>query len=122
MRNLALTLVLATFTICGCTDIEPKIYREVPSGLVDKEELVKILYDLQLIQAAYKGRPHNDTIAEQTRNARTIALLERHNLTQSVFESSMEYYHQSPDDMEEIYGEVITKLNMKITQLEEKID
>lgn len=122
MRISITRALLALFTIYGCSDIEPKIYREIPVDLIEKEEAVAVLFELQLIQAAYKGRSHNDTLAEQTRNSRTIKLLESHNLTQTVFESSLTYYHQSPNDMEEIYGEVITRLNMKIAQLEEKID
>ena len=43
-------------------------------------------------------------------------------ISQPEFETSLDYYHQSPNDMEDIYGEVITKLNLKIAQLEEKID
>ncbi len=122
MRILLLIAFVGSFTLFGCDDIEPKIYREIPANLIEKVKMVNVLYDLQLTQSAYKGRSHNDTIAEQTRNYRTIKLLESHNISQPEFESSLEYYHQSPNDMEDIYREVITKLNLKIAQLEEKID
>lgn len=122
MRFLIVILFFGSIVLNGCADIEPQINRTVPTELIEKQKMVEVLYELQLIQAAYKGRSHNDTIAEETRDARTIALFESHSLSQDKFESSLAYYHQSPDDMQEIYGEVITKMNTKIAQLEEKID
>lgn len=106
----------------GCDSIEPKINRKVPENVIEKEKMVEIIYDLQLIQAAYKGRTHTDTNAQKTRDARTLIMLDKYAITQEEFELSLDYYHKSPDDMEDIYEEVITKLNLKIAQLEEKID
>ncbi len=121
-RIFSFCLLICTLFVFGCNSIEPKIESEPPIDLIEKEHMVELMYEIQLIQAAYKGRSHNDTIATEKRNARMIQLLSSKNLTQETFEASVNYYHESPDDMEEIYESVITKLNLKIAQLEEKID
>ncbi len=94
----------------------------MPEDLIGKEQITEMLYEVQLIESAYKGRVHSDTTYVEKREARMLNMLEQNKVTQERFERSLAYYHQTPSDMGEIYEGVITKLNMKITQLEEKMD
>ncbi len=122
VRKVYWFVLFLTFALFACNKIEPKISREVPQALISKTDMVELVYQTQLIQSAYKGRSHNDTNAMEKRDARMLNLLQSNNISQEQFESSLAFYHKSPKDMGEIYEKVITKLNLKIARLEEKMD
>jgi hypothetical protein len=88
---------------------------QAPEGetdILDKDKMAEMLTDLQLVESVIRI-----SAAEQETNVDSIdyntAVFERHNISREQFERSMEYYTQHPDQLEEIYDQVIVKLSEK---------
>lgn len=106
----------------ACSEIEPNVDRKTRTDVLSKSEMVDIMFDLHIIQAAYKGRSHNDSTAAEKRNIRTLELFKQRGIDQAYFTECLKYYHKEAEDMEEITEAVLTKLNARLAEIEESID
>ncbi|MCB0461340.1 MAG: DUF4296 domain-containing protein [Flavobacteriaceae bacterium] len=120
MKHLAYILVLLLIVSCGG---EGKKRIKKPDGLIAKDKMVDIIYDMSLISAA-KGV--NRKLMEQQGLHPDAYVYEKHGIDSAQFAKSNEYYAFDLDAYEEIYKKVKAKLetNKKhytdLVQVEEK--
>ena len=84
-----------------------------PDGLISEDEMVNILIDIHMTEGLASSLPIFYDSSQVI-----YALLEReifieHDVTDSVFTSSMIYYLQDPSTMDRIYGRVVDSLVVK---------
>ena len=83
---------------------------QIPSGVLQKDKMVQVLSDIQLAEGELgfnSSKMINDPIAD------TIsyhAIFEKNKIKKSDYDSSMKYYTLHPEILNEIYDEVINKL------------
>ena len=99
MRN-SLLLIFVLLMVIGC---KPK----VPSEYIQPDEMEDILYDYHLAEAIAKTEPGGDH-TKQTLFFQKV--LEKHHVTEAVFDSSLIYYYSRIDRFKEIYGRVNERL------------
>ena len=116
MRKLILLSFAFLFFSCGN---EPKILE--PENLMSKEQMVEVLYDLGLAEAAYRGRHHTDTLAEEKVRQRVMYDFTEHGVSKLQFEDSYDYYMKKPDELIEIYNEVLARYSTRIAEVEEEV-
>ena len=91
---------------------------DLPEKLIDTETMVEMLYEIQLIEASYRGRSVTDTLARDTMKDRMRGLMAKYSVSDSDFKASYNYYNYDPKIMEELFNEVLTKLNTRMTEEE----
>ena len=116
MRVLALILVASL--LFSCSD-EPEIVK--PDNLPSKEQMIDVLYDLGLAEAAYRGRHHTDTLAEEKVRQRVMYNFSDHGVSKVQFEESYDYYMKQPEDLVEIYNEVLGRYSTRLSEVEEEV-
>ncbi len=102
-------LLLAFFiSICfmGCT---PKNENPPPADLIPENEMVSVITDLTLSEAALAGEPlagFNDTLKK-------LNVLKEHKLDNEKFLKSFRYYTENPGDLKRIYDSVLVTLTKR---------
>jgi len=116
MKKLAILLLVLIFISCGN---EPEIVK--PDNLLEKEQMIEVLYDLGLAEAAYRGRHHKDTIAEEKVRQRVFYNFSEHGVSKEQFEKSYDYYMKNPEVLVEIYNEVLARYSTRLSEVEEEV-
>ena len=80
--------------------------------------MADILVDVHMAEASADNRGLNSPQINLLMAAKYDSLFQKHKTTFAQFKSSYEYYLVHPDELSEIYSQVITKL----TTLESKIN
>ncbi len=95
----------------ACESSEQPIERS--ADLLDKSIMTSILIDLHLAEAkmSYTGSRNADSIEIIYRNYE-YAIFEDHNVTDSVYFRSYEYYLDQMEEMEQIYSAVVDSLSV----------
>lgn len=96
-----------TLTIASCSEGDT----EKPDKVLDEKEMVEVLVDVHLAEAVLtriRGKGEN---VEDLTNAYYQKVFEKHEINKKIFDTSMYYYQQNLGEMDEIYEQVITKLN-----------
>lgn len=93
----------------------------VPSGVLPKDEMEDILYDMHMAQSIYER--HQEGI---TTGADLIALrasvLKQHGVDKAEWDSSFNYYSRNSRDMYEIYQSLSSRIENNIVALGGKVD
>jgi hypothetical protein len=98
---LASTLFLIELTGCA-----PQTGGPPPPDLIGRAEMVSVITDLTLSEAALGSEPlatFNDTL-------RRINVLKEHNMTHARFINSFRFYTEHPKELKSIYDEVLAGL------------
>ena len=103
-----LFLILITIALLGCVRKD-----KPPEGIMSKQQMVSFLIDLHLMEAKMNAaRIPRDSI-KTFFPAIEEALFEKHNITDSVYYRSYQYYLNDMFDMEEIYSAVVDSLSLR---------
>ena len=94
MKHSALYVILLVLMTVGC---KPK----VPSELVQPDDLEDILYEYHLAQSMARNEHTLDASYNQTKYF--LAVLEKHHVSEAVFDSSLVYYYTHAERLKEIY-------------------
>lgn len=112
LRNLLILLTLVLVLPTGCsekTEITGKEY-------IPKEVLVDVLVDLHLVDGItndrkfyrkYEGVDSIDVLGP---------VLEKYELTEQMFDTTIYEYSRRPDQMDEVYNQVLMKLNIMLDE------
>ncbi len=92
---------------------------KIPGDVLSKEEIVPILVDIHLAQAARSVNQASDS-ARYTIADYTAYILKSHHVSKEKYESSISFYTEHPELLELVYGEVITELSKKQGEAEKK--
>src|ERR1043165_6193679 len=101
-----LTFALAIFLFISCSSKTDTI----PSKVIPKDKMADILVDVHLAEASAENRGLNSPQINLLMAAKYDSLFQKHKTTFAQFKSSYEYYLVHPDELSEIYSQVITKL------------
>lgn len=91
----------------------------IPPEILKKEELVPILADIQIAQASLIIFEYTDT-ARSTLKAYQLAILAKQSISEEKFTSSMKFYSDHPELLQDIYNEVVNELSKRQGELEKK--
>ena len=100
--------ILLVFFYCSCS--QPKA--EIPEGVLTQKEMIPILVDIHIAQAATGLYNAGDT-ALFTMNDYIPYILKIHHIEKALYDSSTAFYTLHPEIMQEMYDEVISELSKK---------
>jgi Domain of unknown function (DUF4296) len=84
-----------------------------PNSLMDESEMVGYLIDLHIAEASVQNLRLDKDSAMIVFAAREKLLLLEHNITDSVFIHSYNYYLDHPEKLEEIYSTVVDSISLR---------
>jgi len=117
MKMLAFFFVLGTF----CTSCDGLINPQ-HSGILSKKEMTDLLVEIHLTEAAF--RMPNDSLSRLSDSIYLQScfaeVFRKQNVKPDRFSQSLNYYVQHIEQLDEIYGEVISRLTEIETSLQEK--
>lgn len=110
MRRIFVLLLNAALMIgllVACTHSKLNI----PRGILNPDEMVPLLVDIHLVD----GFLHQQRIVRQDKEDSAYnyysSILKKHGITRPVFDSTIYFYTQYPEDFAKIYDEVLEKLS-----------
>jgi len=111
IKKLALLALLSLFLVsCGS-----KSFR-APTGIIQPDTLVQVLTDVHIFQATIQlGSFQNDSAG--TVHKAFEAILQKHNLTDSIYNRSLKFYSYHPDVFDDIYEKVLSNLSQQKAEL-----
>lgn len=95
---------------CSISCSKPK--PEIPPGILSRKEMIPILADIHIAQAATATFTTGDTANYSITNYLPF-ILKNHHVERALYDSSITFYMQHPEIMEEMYDEVINELSKK---------
>lgn len=106
MKKLFLIIIFAAITGCVGKD-------NPPDGIMTKEQMVSFLIDLHIMEGKISvARFPNDSVKAIFPRIEE-ELFEKHNISDSVYFKSYQYYLNHMFDMEEIYTAVVDSLSLR---------
>lgn len=113
--------IIFSFMLLACNNDEMVEFVQKPAQLLTKDQMVAFLVDLHLAEAkiSYAGVGRADSTEQMFRNYEAY-LFEKHNITDSVYYQSYEYYLAHMEQLDEIYASVVDSLSVLNTM--EKIE
>jgi len=105
-------LMLAVFVLTFACQNKKKV--------IPRDELVPVLVDIHLLDGAVRHARYKDEIQMPDNMDTYEYVLEKHGYTQAQFDSSMNYYSRDPRRFEQIYQEVLARLNRMETEVREE--
>lgn len=118
MRNRLLVCLLGIGLAFGsCSDdLDPT----PPEDLLHKDVMVTTMYEMGLIEAAYRGRLHGDTLAQQKVEQRVAQLYQSQGITKEQFENSYKFYMNDPQRLVDMYTEILALYSAQLAQVEKE--
>jgi len=93
--------------VSGCSNNKD---RDKPENLIPRDNMVKVLADIQLIEASIKLNNNRKLKKEEYTYYYYQYLFEKHNITEEEFNISLEYYQAHIYTLDTIYIDVISEL------------
>lgn len=109
MKTLCLLVffILLIFNIsCQSGKTPPKKY------LIQRDSLVTILVDLHLVHSIQTTFEYRQIAADYDSIDLYSKVFSRHGITKAAFDSTISYYAENPEELLNIYDEVIMQLTM----------
>jgi hypothetical protein len=107
--RLLFVLIIAVFGLIGCAPKSPEKTPK-PKGLLKEKQMVEIMVDLQLVQAAKTMHYFNPDSVGQDNRRYMQEVYSKHNISDTLFLKSLEYYSGKEKKMLGIYDKVIESL------------
>jgi len=100
--NLNFLIILSFLLACSI----PK--EGIPEGILSQNEFASILKEVHLAEATFELQKTNGK--EDAENALTKSyqtIFSSHNINETIFQRTLEYYANHPSELDEIYADVI---------------
>jgi len=104
LRNLIYIIIVVC--LCGCGPEEVK----VPSHILSHEKMVGVMTDVLILESIYNHNKHSKDSTVTSRDS-YMNIFNQHNITDSVFNASLDFYTQHPLFLREVYADVITEIS-----------
>ena len=106
-------LIIVLFALLSCQGQNKEL-----TPPIAEELFIEVQMDLQIAEAAYLKnsdipRGKKETLKEDTR-----IILAKHQLAPQLFDSTMSFYSQQPEEMMRIYDSVLVRLERELKTLE----
>ena len=82
----------------------------MPSRLLTEQEMIDIMYDVQILEADMNYRKSNGKMIGDMPREYYQQLFEHYGITDSIFNQNMRYYTHDPAIMERIMDSVMERL------------
>ena len=112
IQRLLLVSFIATY-VSGCYG------EEVPEGILSEEDMIPIMLDIYLAEGKVNELRVKRDSALAIFDVYEIKILEKYELTDSVYTNSLRYYYDNPLKLESIYETVLDSLNLMEKRLDE---
>jgi len=99
--------------VSACSD------SHTPNSIMAKDEMVNYLIDLHMAEAAMQNLRLESDSAKFVFSVQEKFMLQRHNITDSVFITSYSYYLEHPLALEDIYSAVVDSISLRQSLLNE---
>jgi len=100
-------ILILSLLLLACT--APKI--EMPTGILSEKVCASILKEIHLEEAAFELNKSKGVINAKNSLATSYqSIYKKHNIDDSTFSKSLEYYAKHPEILEEIYSAVLGQL------------
>ena len=119
LPQIAFIIILA-FSLLASSCGNKKL--KVPNEYLNQEELVSLLVDIHLVDGILNRERTTRQIKEDSAYNYYAAILKEHQISRSVFDSTIHFYSQHPDDFAELYDDVLKKLSIMEGERREIID
>ena len=103
--------LLFVFTLIGLASCKKE--QSVPENLLTKDQMVKLLMEVHILEARVKRLAVPPDSAKKIYNSFERRLFDELNVDRDVYESSYKYYLAQMDIMDEIYSVVVDSLNVR---------
>ena len=87
--------------------------RKVPSGILTHDEMVKVLVDVHLAEAALFQQQGKGKDVKVYSKYYYDAIFREHKITRKQFDESLKYYQDHLKEFESVYQDVLTALSKK---------
>jgi len=104
---------IIVFSSCSKKEIS------IPRGIISKQEMVSLLVDLHIAQAATSRNQMTDSARHQMKDY-TPFIFSSHQITKEQYDNSLAFYTKNPELLDEIYDQVINELSRKQSEIERK--
>jgi hypothetical protein len=110
-----MTKIIFKGLLIGCVAVMAACTTNEPAHL-PAEKMQAVLKDIQLAETYSTMVVRDSAHLNNEKNTDSLALyykeiFQHHHVTQQEFESSLKYYEQHPDDLDSIYGRILTDMN-----------
>jgi len=89
-----------------------------PAGLIEKDSIVLIIADIEIIESALRQKQNRGGEIDDMRDTYYKSIFANYKVSREQFDSSMLYYRQDLETINEIYEEVITRLSVIASEVE----
>ena len=86
---------------------------EIPSSVLSQEKLVRVMVDMQLMEAALSLGVVNANIKTMNDTLAMYNVFQKDSITKTQYDESMKFYSQHPEILNKIYDDVIIELTKK---------
>lgn len=93
----------------------------VPSGILQKDEMEDVLYDMHIAQSIYETREGGVATGADLLALRA-SVLRKHDVDKAVWDSSFNYYCRNSRDMYDIYQSLAKRIERNVIALGGKVD
>ena len=93
----------------------------VPSGILQKDEMEDVLYDMHIAQSIYETREGGVATGADLLALRA-SVLRKHDVDKAVWDSSFNYYCRNSWDMYDIYQSLAKRIERNVIALGGKVD
>lgn len=112
-KILPILLFVLVFVVVACDKpIIPK-----PDHLIQKDQMIDMLVDMHLAEATHTKFRYDSIMKNNTSANFYYSVLNKYEVTDSLFEKSFIYYASNPKDFEKMYRKVVSKLSEKEQEL-----
>jgi competence protein ComGC len=110
-------ILLLSILLLACTT--PKI--EIPTEILSEKVCASILKEIHLEEAAFELNKSKGVINAKNSLATSYqSIYKKHNIDDSTFSKSLEYYAKHPEILEEIYSAVLEQLTGERSTLDQQ--
>ncbi len=100
-------MLLLSILLLACT--APKI--EIPTEILSETEFTNMLKEIHLEEAAFELNKSEGLENAKKNLANSYqAIYKKHDITDTTFSKSLDYYAKNPEKLEEIYTDVLEQL------------
>jgi len=112
-RSIQIVIFSLIIGLTACDEpIMPK-----PENLIKKKQMIDMLVDIHVAEATFNKFRYDSIMRNNSSVNFYYSVLDKYQVTDSVFERSYIYYASVPKDFEKMYREVMNKLSVKEQEL-----
>lgn len=115
---LLFVLLAGMLITSSCYEVHEGTTVEAPASLIDQDKMVLILADVEVLESALRQKQNTGHEIADLKEQYYRSVFLSHEVTREQFDSSMAYYRQDMDLMNQIYEKVITRLSLMESELQ----